>query len=91
MTRLLREEKKKRKTSVIVGPDTQWTDYLGVQELSGIRRGLAYHLSAIGAIKSVSLKEGGERRGKRLFFMPSIWEYLNSKLQPAAAEKRENL
>jgi hypothetical protein len=78
MTKLL--EKKKRPTSVVVGPNTETTDYHGVQELFGIRRGLAYHLWEIGAIKSISLKEPGERRGKRLFVVPSIREYLNSKL-----------
>jgi hypothetical protein len=86
--------KKKRPTSVVVGPNTETTDYLGVQELFGIRRGLAYHLADTGAIKSFSLKEPGERRGKRLFSVPSIREFLNGKLAPdkqvAAAKKSGN-
>ena len=91
MTKL--PEKKKRPTSVVVGPNTETTDYLGVQELFGIRRALAYHLYETGAIKSFSLKEPGEKRGKRLFDVASIREFLNSKLeneQPTAAEKSEN-
>ena len=91
MTKL--PDKNKRPTSVIVGPNTETTDYLGVQELFGIRRGLAYHLWETGAIQSISLKGPGEKRGKRLFSVSSIRAYLNSKLeneQPAAAEKSEN-
>ena len=91
MTKL--PEKKKRQTSVVVGPNTETTDYLGVQELFGIRRALAYHLYETGAIKSFSLKQPGEKRGKRLFDVASIREFLNSKLeneQSAAAEKSEN-
>jgi hypothetical protein len=88
MTKL--PEKKKRPTSVVVGPNTETTDYLGVQELFGIRRALAYHLWETGAIKSISLKEEGERRGKRLFHVPSIREYLNSKLENASRESEQH-
>lgn len=66
---------------VLVGPLTEWTDYLGVHLLFGLRRSTAYHLSNEGLIRSVSLKEEGERRGKRLFYVPSIREYLEGKLE----------
>jgi len=86
-------KKKQRPTSVVVGPNTETTDYLGIQELFGIRRALAYHLWETGAIKSISLKEAGEKRGKRLFHVQSIRDYLSSKLdneQRATAGKSEN-
>ena len=85
--------KKNRPTSVVVGPHTETTDYLGVRELFGIRRGLAYHLWENGDIESFSLKEGNEKRGKRLFVVQSIRNFLNSKRanrQPAAAEKGDD-
>jgi hypothetical protein len=79
---------------VLVSPLTEWTDYHGIHLLFGLRRSTAYHLSDEGLIKSVSLRHEHEKRGKRLFHVPSIREYLNSKLeeneQPAATEKSEN-
>lgn len=81
-------------SGVVVSAATEFTDYHGVLELFGLRRSTAYHLDRQGLITSVSLKENGEKRGKRLFYVPSIRAYLNSKLgneQPAAAaEKSEN-
>jgi hypothetical protein len=78
---------------VVVGPATEWTDYHGILELFGLRRSTAYHLvNNEPALKgaSISLKSEHEVRGKRLFNVPKIRQYLNSKLeneQPAAAEK----
>jgi len=72
-------KKKQRPTSVVVSLHTETTDYLGVQELFGIRRGLAYHLAETGQIESISLKEKGEVRGKRLFDVRSIRKFLDSK------------
>jgi hypothetical protein len=68
-------------SSVVVSAATEWTDYHGILELFGLRRSTGYHLSNEGLIKSVSLAEHGEKRGKRLFHVPSIREYLNSKLE----------
>ena len=64
-------------SEVSVSAATEWTDFHGVLELFGLRRSTAYHLDAEGLIKSVSLAE----RGKRLFHVPSIRAYLNSKLE----------
>lgn len=80
-------------SSVVVSAATEWTDYHGVHLLFGLRRSTAYHLDNQGLIKSVSLAEHGEKRGKRLFHVPSIREYLQSKLkneQPAVVGKSEN-
>lgn len=77
-----RVKSKPRSPSVVlVGPLTEWTDYLGIHLLFGLRRSTAYHLSNEGLIKSVSLAEGGEKRGKRLFHVGSVRQYLNSKLE----------
>jgi hypothetical protein len=66
--------------AVRVGPLTEWTDFHGLLELFGLRRGLAYHLVDTGVIKSISLKDKGEKRGKRLFHVPSVRAYLNAQL-----------
>jgi hypothetical protein len=75
-------------SEVAVSPVTEWTDFHGVLLLFGLRRSTAYHLSNEGLIRSVSLREENEKRGKRLFYVPSIREYLHSRLD--AAEQDEN-
>jgi hypothetical protein len=80
MTKLATKKRPRGPATVRVGPNSEWTDYLGFQELFGIRRSLAYHLAQIGAIKSISLRESGEKRGKRLFHVLSARQYLNSRL-----------
>jgi len=77
-------------SGVIAGPATEWTDYLGVHLLFGLRRSTAYHLDNQGLIKSVSLAEDGEKRGKRLFHVPSIREYLNKKLENAPQRGKQD-
>ena len=74
------QSKPRSPSEVAVSAATEFTDYHGVLELFGLRRTTAYHLSNEGLIKSVSLAEGGEKRGKRLFHVESIRAYLNSKL-----------
>ena len=71
-------------SSVLVGPNTEWTDFRGVQELFGLRRSTAYHLVTERSIESVSLRHEHEKRGKRLFNVPSIRRYLDSKLKGGA-------
>jgi hypothetical protein len=70
--------------AVRAGPNTEWTDFHGILELFGIRRSLAYHLAKEGLIISRSLKHGGEKRGKRLFNVPSVRRYLNSEVEAGA-------
>jgi hypothetical protein len=77
------KKKKLRPTSVLVGPLSEWTDFHGLQLLFGIRRSYAYHLVDEGLIKSVSLKQPGEKRGKRLFHVASIRRYLDSRIGAA--------
>jgi hypothetical protein len=71
--------------AVRVGPETEFTDFLGLQQLFGIRRSLAYHLEEEGLLRSISLKKPGEKRGKRLWHVPTARRYCNSLL--AAGQK----
>jgi hypothetical protein len=80
MKRQVTKKRTRGPTDVRVSPNSEWVDHHGLLELFGIRRSLAYHLVVTGLIKSVSLRERSERRGKRLFYVPSIREYLESKL-----------
>jgi hypothetical protein len=82
------ESKPRSPSGVAVSAATEWTDFHGVLLLFGLRRSTAYHLSNEGLIRSVSLRHANEKRGKRLFHVPSIREYLNERLD--AAEKGEN-
>jgi len=75
------KRKPRSPSAVLVSPFSEFTDYHGVLQLFGIRRSTCYHLFKAGLIQSVSLAEGHEKRGKRLFCVPSIRAYLNSKLQ----------
>ena len=77
-------KKPRSRSEVAVSDATEWTDYHGILLLFGLRRSTAYHLSNEGLIKSVSLREENENRGKRLFHVASIREYLNSKLEVGA-------
>jgi len=67
-------------SEVSVSPVTEYTDFHGVLQLFGLRRSTANHLANEGFIRSISLAEGGEKRGKRLFHCESIRTYLDSKL-----------
>lgn len=55
----------------------RWQD---VERLYGIRRSRLYELMNEGLIQSVSLRQRGQTRGCRLFFLPSISHYLRSLL-----------
>ena len=55
----------------------EWVDFKGLFVLFGIRRSLGYALAAEGKIHSVSLRNRGRTRGKRLFSCDSIRSYLD--------------
>jgi len=74
------KKKPRGPAKVVVSPVTEWTDFHGVNELFGLLRSTAYHLYHEGLIESVSLKQPGEKRGKRLFNVQSIRHYLNSRV-----------
>lgn len=82
------KRKPKQPTATTVSIHTEWTDHHGILELFGLKRSTAYHLTNVGLIKSISLREGDETRGKRLFNVRSIREYLNSR--PPAIRQKKN-
>jgi hypothetical protein len=61
-------------TSPDVGPE--FVDCKGLERLFGIRRSLAYELVNRNSIRSVSIRRRGAVRGKRLFDVDSVREFL---------------
>lgn len=56
----------------------EFVDTVGLRELFGIKRSLAYQLLDEGLIQSVSLRRRGQIRGKRLFNVCSVRSFLQS-------------
>ena len=52
----------------------RWRD---VERLFGIKRGTLYNLIEEGCVKSVTLRLKGNIHGCRLFYLPSVREYLH--------------
>ena len=65
----------------VAGQDPEFLDAQGVQARFSIRRSLLYELHNGGHIKSVSLRRRGQSRGKRLFAVGSIREFLRSQME----------
>lgn len=61
----------------------EWADEKTVTATRGITHTPLYNLRKSGAIRSVSLRQPGQKYGKRLYHMPSIDAFL------AAQEQRE--
>jgi hypothetical protein len=72
-------------TLATVDVEPEFVDAHGLQAIFGIRRTLAYDLLASGHIRSVSLRRPGHTRGKRLYLVKSVRDFLNGQLQ--ASEK----
>lgn len=66
-------------TSDTAGQTPIWGDAKTVKKLSGITRSPLYRLTATGRVRTTSLLEDGAKRGKRLFHIPSLLAYLESK------------
>ena len=61
--------------------EPEWVDCEGLRDMFGIKRSLAYVLIHDGLVESVALKYPSRKdsdRGKRLFKVSSVREYLNS-------------
>jgi hypothetical protein len=54
----------------------EFVDVQGLRELFGIKRSLGYALLKDNKIKGVSLRRRGQSRGKRLFDVASVREFL---------------
>jgi len=64
--------------------DAEFVDAVGLQRLFGIKRSLAYSLPGDGAIRGVSLRRRNQTRGKRLFCVDSVRDYLNRQMEGGA-------
>jgi hypothetical protein len=64
----------------------EFTDTDGLRSMFGIKRSLAYQLLGAGDIRGVSLRRQGRSRGKRLFDVASVREYLQSCAEPLRHE-----
>ena len=64
--------------------DAEFVDAAGLQARFAIKRSLAYALLADGAIRGVSLRRRNQTRGKRLFRVDSVREYLNRQMERGA-------
>jgi hypothetical protein len=65
----------------VAGQDPEFLDAGGVQARFSIRRSLLYELHNGGHIKSVSLRRRGQSRGKRLFSVDSIRQFLREQME----------
>jgi hypothetical protein len=61
--------------------DAEFVDCRGLEAGWGIKRSLAYQLLADGAIKGVSLRRRGQLRGRRLFSVDSVREFLREQME----------
>jgi hypothetical protein len=65
----------------VAGEDPEFLDARGVEGRFSIRRSLLYELHNGGHIKSVSLRRRGQSRGKRLFSVDSIRQFLREQME----------
>jgi len=65
----------------VAGQDPEFLDARGVEARFSIRRSLLYELHNGGHIQSVSLRRRGRARGKRLFSVNSIREFLAQQME----------
>ena len=61
--------------------DPEFVDCRGLEAGWGIKRSLAYQLLADGKIKGVSLRRRNQIRGKRLFSVDSIRQFLREQME----------
>jgi hypothetical protein len=65
----------------VAGQDPEFLDATGVRAQFSIRRSLLWELDRDGLIKSVSLRRRGRSRGKRLFSVESIRQFLRTQME----------
>lgn len=65
-------------TSTIAPTRPEWGDAKAVSRHFGLSRSTLYRLAGDGKIRTSSLRERGRSRGKRLFSMDSVADYIDS-------------
>jgi hypothetical protein len=63
------------------GYDPEFLDSRGVEARFGLKRSLLYALLTDGSIRGVSLRRRGQMKGKRLFDVASIRDFLRTQIQ----------
>src|SRR5947209_19437943 len=63
--------------------DPEFVDIPGLEARWGIKRSLAYQLLADGKIRGVSLRRRGQIRGKRLFSVNIVRQFLRDQMKCA--------
>ena len=63
--------------------DPEFVDCKGLEAGWGIKRSLAYQLLADGKIQGVSLRRRNQVRGKRLFCVDSVRQFLRQQMEGA--------
>lgn len=61
--------------------DPEFVDCKGLEAGWGIKRSLAYQLLSDGKIRGVSLRRRGRLRGKRLFDVSSVRQFLSAQME----------
>lgn len=64
--------------------DPEFVDFGGLYRMFGIRRSHAYVLADRGHIKSVSLRRPGSLKGRRLFDVQSVRDFLARQMKEGA-------
>jgi hypothetical protein len=64
----------------------EYVDFTGLERIFGIKRSLGYLLLSDGRIKGLSLKQDGRTRGKRLFCVRSVRDYLLSEMEAQSSD-----
>jgi hypothetical protein len=65
--------------------DPEFAGHAKMRELFDLSRTHLYRLSTEGRIRSVSLRERGRTRGRRLYDVQSVRDYLTSNLEMGVA------
>ena len=61
--------------------DAEFADARGIEVRFGLKRSLLYALLGDGSIRGVSLRRRGQLRGKRLFDVASVRDFLRQQMQ----------
>jgi hypothetical protein len=67
--------------------DPEFAGYKKIRELFDLSRTHLYRLSCEGRVRSVCLRERGKIRGRRLYDVQSVRNYLNANLEKEVANE----
>lgn len=70
--------------SIVHDATPEFGDFRVAGKMFSFSRATLYRLLAEGKIKSACLRERGKTRGRRLFYLPSIREYLFAHMEGGA-------